>query len=199
MSWEDVTPAAGRGSRLGGLTANRPRGLVAIEYTRERRSSRTRQSSSVVLRTDLFPVVQICERWQVSRIRNPLDHLCNAIGDLVGIHRIVAVVEHRNARTGPRIEEIRIVSEYDGPILVGERGDCVIVDALGECFVDVFGSDTFATERLGDSCSRRRVPGIPFGYASSSRVNSAIEAAPLSRAVASRSARRLSAAAISSG
>lgn len=145
-----------------------------------------------------LPVVQVCERWQVSRIRNPLDQLCDAIGNLVGIHCIVGVVEHWNAGTGPRIEEIRIVSEYDGPILAGERGDCVIVDAFGECFVDVFGSDTFATERLGGSCSRRRVPDIPFGY-SSSRVSSATETAPLSRAVASRSARRLSAAAISSG
>jgi len=102
----------------------------------------------------VLPLVQLRERRQVRRIRNPLDQLRNAIGDLGGIHRVVGVVEHRNARTHLRIEEVRIVCEYDGAGLVGERGDRVVADALGERFVDVFGSDSPSAKRLRDSQTR---------------------------------------------
>ena len=44
--------------------------------------------------------------------------------------------------------------EYDGAGLVGERGDRVVADALGERFVDVFGSDSPSAKRLRDSQTR---------------------------------------------
>ena len=48
-------------------------------------------------RSDLLPLVQIRERWDIFRVGYPLDQFHNAIRDLGGIHRIIGIVEHRNA------------------------------------------------------------------------------------------------------